>query len=64
MKQEIHVDIEPDGFLKIDAIGFSGSDCELATAFLEAALGDVQSKQKKPEYYQQQRRNSAQRLRR
>jgi hypothetical protein len=62
MQQTIRLDIDPDGFLKIDAIGFSGTDCEQATAFLEEALGDVQGKQKKPEFYRQQRRLNGQQL--
>ena len=48
---QINVDIAPDGSLKIDAVGFTGSDCEKATKFLEDALGHVQQRDKKPEYY-------------
>ena len=62
MLQEIHVDIALDGAVKIDAIGFSGSDCEQATAFLEEALGQVTQKRRKPEYYQQNTHKQAQRL--
>ena len=47
----IEVIVAPDGTLKIDAIGFSGSDCEKATAFLEKALGKTKSRQKKSEIY-------------
>ena len=39
MQQEIHVDIAPDGALAIDAVGFTGPDCDQATRFLEEALG-------------------------
>ena len=35
----IEVVVAPDGTVKIDAIGFTGPDCEKATAFLEKALG-------------------------
>ncbi len=46
----IEVIVRADGSLKIDAVGFQGSDCEKATAFLEKALGQAKAKQKKPEY--------------
>ena len=61
MQQEIHVDIAPDGAVKIDAVGFSGSDCEQATAFLELALGKVQQKRRKPEYHQRNQHRGRQR---
>ena len=52
----IEVIVQKDGTLKIDAVGFSGPDCEKATAFLEKALGKSTGKQKKPEHYRQVRR--------
>jgi hypothetical protein len=52
----IEVIVQPDGQLKIDAVGFKGADCEKATAFLEKALGQVKGKAKKPEYYRQNQR--------
>ena len=45
----IEVIVQTDGTLKIDAVGFTGPDCEKATRFLEIALA------KKPEYYRQVR---------
>ena len=60
--QEIHIDIAPDGGLQIDAVGFSGTDCEQATRFLETALGQIARKQKKPEYYQQRSGRTSQKL--
>jgi len=60
--QEIHVDIAPDGSLKIDAVGFTGADCEQATHFLEEALGQVAEKRKKPEFWQQRSGRTNQRL--
>lgn len=48
--RQIKVDIGPDGAVTIDAVGFSGSDCEEATRFLEDALGDVCERRRKPEY--------------
>ena len=45
----IEIVIEPTGDLQIDAVGFSGADCEKATAFLEEALGKMERRQQKPE---------------
>ena len=50
MKRTIEIIITPQGQVQIDAVGFKGPDCELATAFLEEALGVVGAKQKKPEF--------------
>ena len=55
MAKTIEVIVNPTGEVKIDAIGFKGADCEKATAFLERALGQTESKQKKPEFYKQAR---------
>jgi hypothetical protein len=49
--QHILVDIAPDGSVKIDAVGFTGADCEAATAFLETALGRIGERRTKPEYH-------------
>lgn len=48
--------INPSGQLTINASGFEGADCEKATAFLEQALGKLQQRQRKPEYYRRVRR--------
>ncbi len=55
----IDIDIGPDGGIVIDAVGFSGPDCEQATQFLEEALGRTVASTRKPEY----RRNAAVRRR-
>ncbi len=60
MSKAIEVIIQPDGSLKIDAVGFQGSDCEQATAFLEDALGQTESRQRKPEYNHTARRTAVQ----
>jgi hypothetical protein len=49
MKQEIHVDLSPDGSLHIEAHGFTGTSCRAATAPLEQALGAVRSRRLKTE---------------
>jgi hypothetical protein len=51
--RSIELIVQPDGSLKIDAVGFKGAYCEKATAFLEKALGQVKKMAKKPEYYRQ-----------
>ena len=55
MQQEIHVDVAADGTLSIDAAGFSGPDCEQATAFLEEALGRIAERRRKPEFHARSR---------
>jgi hypothetical protein len=50
MKRTIELMISPTGDLQLDAIGFKGTDCEKATAFLEKALGQIANRQHKPEY--------------
>lgn len=53
--KEIQVIAFPDGSIKIDAKGFTGADCEAATAALERELGRVKTKAAKPERFQQRR---------
>ena len=56
MSKSIEIIVQPTGELKIDAVGFSGSDCEKATRFLEEALGTVADKRKKPEFHRRTQR--------
>jgi len=60
MNKAIEVVIQPDGSLKIDAVGFTGSDCDKATAFLEKALGQTTGRGRKPEYFTAARVNQQQ----
>jgi len=62
MSKSIEIVVSPSGELQIDAVGFKGADCEKATEFLEAALGVISQKQKKPEYYQRNVSNNQQKL--
>jgi len=62
MKRKLDLIIHPSGALQIDAIGFCGPDCEKATAFLEQALGEVSSKQRKPEFRHRVLRKTTQRV--
>lgn len=58
----IEIVVQPSGELHIDAVGFSGSDCERATAFLEEALGLIGQKIRKPEYNHRVVRNQVQNI--
>jgi hypothetical protein len=58
----IEIVIGPSGEIQIDAVGFKGPDCEMATKFLEEALGVVGQKFKKPEYHQSIRTGNQQRI--
>lgn len=62
MKRTIEVIIQPTGEVAIDAIGFTGADCEKATRYLEEALGVVGEKRKKPEYLQHRKTGQQQKL--
>ena len=59
--KSIEIIVSPTGELRIDAVGFSGADCDQATAFLEEALGKVEAKQRKPEFYRKACRKQMQR---
>ena len=54
--KSIEVIVEPGGGLRIEALGFSGPDCEKATEYLEKALGQVTGKHHKPEYHARRQR--------
>lgn len=50
--QEIIVDIDEVGNVKIEATGFTGKECEDFTRDIEQALGDVTKRELKPEHRQ------------
>jgi hypothetical protein len=58
----VEIIINASGQLTINVAGFSGTDCEKATAFLEQALGKLAAKQRKPEFYQRQQRTHQQKV--
>ena len=60
--KRIEVIVHPSGKLEVDAVGYRGASCEQATAFLEQALGEVQRKQRKPEYQLRAVREQKQRV--
>lgn len=53
MAQQIVVNISPNGTVEIDAKGFTGSSCAIATHELEVVLsgGGKVDDTKKPEFY-------------
>jgi hypothetical protein len=53
--QRIEVLVTADGEIKIEAHGYTGTDCVEATRALEQALGTPQGRRRKPEYNQQAR---------
>jgi hypothetical protein len=61
-KQTIEVVISPTGEISIEAIGYKGSSCQQATEFLEKALGVCSTRQRKPEYLQNTRVASTQKI--
>tara|TARA_R110002096_G_scaffold342549_1_gene535519 strand:- start:5462 stop:5671 length:210 start_codon:yes stop_codon:yes gene_type:complete len=50
-QQQIMVTITPEGDIRIDAKGYTGSTCEEATAFLETALGNVKHREQTRDRY-------------
>jgi len=58
----IELIVHPSGAVEIDAVGFAGTDCEQATAFLEETLGTLAEKRRKPEYYRQARQRRVQKV--
>ncbi len=51
MQKNIELVIQPSGEITVEAVGFTGMDCEKATAFLEETLGKVAKRKHKVAYY-------------
>lgn len=49
--KHIEIIVQPNGQLQIEANGFTGTDCEQATRFLEEALGCPTTRKRTPDYY-------------
>ena len=62
MKPTIEIIVSPTGEFTIEGVGFKGPECEQATQFLEAALGVVNAKVRKPEFHQRTRTTQKQSL--
>lgn len=52
--KSIEVVIGVDATVTVEACGFKGQACDLATKAFEEAMGQVTKKAKKPSYYQQE----------
>jgi hypothetical protein len=59
----IEITIAGDGSITVDAIDYQGPSCEEATAAIEAALGTVAQRLRKPEYYRPQPHRQQERTR-
>jgi hypothetical protein len=53
--QQIKVEIDENGKIEIEALGYEGNSCEEATQWLEESLGLIVHTEHKPEYYRQAR---------
>lgn len=51
----VEVIIDQEGKVTVEAVGFKGGACSLATKAIEQALGAVSSDTKKPEFYQDEK---------
>ena len=58
MAEEIIIEISPMGEVKVEGKGFAGKACDEAMAPIEKALGVVEGRKNKPEYYQEVKTNA------
>jgi hypothetical protein len=56
--EEILIEIDVDGTVKVEVKGVVGTGCEALTAELLDALGEVTSDERKPEYERQEYRQT------
>lgn len=49
--EKITIDIDEQGNVRVEGHGIVGQDCEALTRDLEEALGVVETRKRKPEYY-------------
>ena len=57
--KRIEMLISPDGEIKLQTLGFTGSSCQRADQFLRDALGVVSSEELTPEYHLQSHDNQS-----
>jgi Protein of unknown function (DUF2997) len=62
MKKTIEVTIGPDRHFSVEAHGFKGSSCHDATRAFEEALGEVQTRRHKVEFFQTETTKNQQKL--
>jgi hypothetical protein len=58
--QELEINISPSGEVKIEVKGAHGDSCLTITRDLENALGQVEDRQYKAEFYEQNQQNNQQ----
>ena len=58
-RRSIQVRVSSAGEITVEAHGFTGRGCEAATAAIEAALGTPSDRTRKPEFWQQERKQRA-----
>ncbi|WP_145093208.1 DUF2997 domain-containing protein [Rosistilla carotiformis] len=56
----INIVISPSGVTKIETVGFVGSECRVASQFLETALGRRASERLTTEFHSSQSSNNTQ----
>ncbi|CAN5862657.1 hypothetical protein BH23PLA1_BH23PLA1_30050 [soil metagenome] len=54
MNKTIEITVDPRGQTTVETKGFTGSECQQASRFVEQALGRTTAEQLKPEFYQSQ----------
>jgi hypothetical protein len=59
--QEIIIDIDVTGEVKLEGKGFQGKSCDEAMGAFEKALGITTNRKNKPEYFREVRTNANQR---
>ncbi|MDD2903887.1 MAG: DUF2997 domain-containing protein [Syntrophales bacterium] len=59
--QEIVIDFDVTGEVKMEGKGFQDKSCDQAMGYFEKALGVVSNRRNKPEYFQGVRSNASQR---
>jgi len=59
--QEIVIDFEVTGEVRMEGKGFQGKSCDEAMGRFEKALGVVSNRKNKPEYFQGVKTNAKQR---
>ena len=60
MTKIIEIIVSPTGETRLETKGFAGASCQLASQFLENALGVKQSEQLTAEFYAQETNNRLQ----
>jgi hypothetical protein len=54
LSKTIEITVGPKGETKVETKGFTGSECRLASQFIEEALGQRTTERLTGEFYQQQ----------